>query len=231
MSRLRIGRQPPGQRCLGYGEPVTGGQSFYHGANEPVGNGAGIRVPPDSGGLPAPLWTGMHQRLLEAPSRDHAGQPVTFGPGVSDSVPDPLVFLVEGDDAVRDAVASALRADGLTVITYGSARQFLAAYGGQPGCLVADLDLPGMSGVELFARIRTAAAPLFVVFTSARLCPRERGAIGGHRPVLLTKPYGADELLVRIRRALADTARWKGRAQSRLGSALRSRGRVGRITR
>ena len=93
------------------------------------------------------------------------------------------VFLVDADEAVRDAVASALRAAGFQVGTFDSAEQFLGAV--RPdgrNCLVVDLDLPGMGGIALLKALAAAGLALPAVITSRRLRPEGRaGARGPHR--------------------------------------------------
>ena len=117
---------------------------------------------------------------------------------------DALVFLVDDDEAVRDAVTTALRAAGFGVATFGSARQFLEAYrAGQRGCLIVDLDLPGVES-DLLRMLASAELALPVIVTSRRL---RRGqlapALNGGRVALLEKPFGIDELLPLIDAALA----------------------------
>ena len=74
-------------------------------------------------------------------------QPNPAGPSSPGSCP---IFLVDEDDAVRDALAMSLRAAGHTVAAFGSGRQFLDAYQpGNSGCLVIDMDLSDVGAVEL----------------------------------------------------------------------------------
>ena len=62
----------------------------------------------------------------------------------------PTVFVVDDDAAVRDALALLLRSVGLRAETYGSAADFLAAHDpGRPGCLLLDIRMPGMGGLDL----------------------------------------------------------------------------------
>lgn len=110
-----------------------------------------------------------------------------------------LVILVDDDAAVRDAVATALRTTGFTVLTFGSARQLLDGHrAGSRGCLVVDFDLPEIE-VEL---LRELSLPTIV--TSRRL--RQRALARALAPLsvmLLEKPFGIDELLPLVRAALA----------------------------
>jgi DNA-binding NtrC family response regulator len=117
------------------------------------------------------------------------------------------VFLVDGDEAVRDAVASALRAAGFQVGTFDSAEQFLEADRSDGrSCLVVDLDLPGMGGIALLKALDVAGLALPAVITSRRLRPEGRGGAGAPAPLpapLLEKPFGVDDLLPLIQGALA----------------------------
>ena len=65
-----------------------------------------------------------------------------------------VVHVVDDDDAIRDALAWLLRSRGLPARTWPSAEAFLAGHDpDQPGCLVLDIRMEGMSGVELFERL------------------------------------------------------------------------------
>jgi FixJ family two-component response regulator len=114
------------------------------------------------------------------------------------------VFLVDADDAVRDAVASALRAAGFRTRAFAAAQPFLSAYiPGQPACLVVDLDLPDTGGIALLQALEAAGHALPAILTSRRL--RRRPITGARSPMpalLLEKPFGIDDLLPLIRRAL-----------------------------
>ena len=120
----------------------------------------------------------------------------------------PTIFLVDADEAVRDAVASALRAAGFRARAFGAAQPFLAAYRpGHPACLVVDLDLPGMDGIELLRALAAAGHVLPTIVTSRRLRRRALADLRGPLPSLvLQKPFGVDELLPLIRGALASAA-------------------------
>ena len=64
--------------------------------------------------------------------------------------PEPTVFVVDDDEAMRDALYTLVRSVGLRTSLHVSADEFLARYDpGQPGCLVLDVRMPGMSGLEL----------------------------------------------------------------------------------
>jgi len=82
--------------------------------------------------------------------------------------PSPVVHVVDDDASFLAAVSRLLRAAGFTVRRYGSAAEFLAQREpGTPGCVLADLRMPGMSGLDLQSALANAPDPLPVVFLSA----------------------------------------------------------------
>jgi FixJ family two-component response regulator len=121
-------------------------------------------------------------------------------------VPDgATVFLVDEDDAVRDAIALSLRAAGHTVAAFGSGRQFLDAYQpGTTGCLVVDMDLSDLGIVGVLRALAASPPALPAIITSRRLMRRApTGGLPPGRILYLDKPFGVDELLQLIRIALA----------------------------
>jgi two-component system response regulator DctR len=73
--------------------------------------------------------------------------------------------VVDDDGAIRDALAWLLGSRGLSTRTWPSAEAFLAGHDpGQPGCLVLDIRMEGMSGIELFDQLRAAGSTLPVIF-------------------------------------------------------------------
>lgn len=124
--------------------------------------------------------------------------------GSSAPAGDALVFLVDDDEAVRDAVATSLRGAGFAVASFGSARQFLQAYrAGQRGCLIIDLDMPGVQP-ELLRLLVAAELALPVIITSRRLRRDALGPIlGACAATLLEKPFGVDDLLPLVNAAIA----------------------------
>lgn len=115
------------------------------------------------------------------------------------------IFIIDDDDAVRDALAMALAAAGHAVAAFASARQFLDAYrGGDPGCLVVEMDLPDGGALELLRRLAAESVVPPAVVVSRRL--RRRTLPGDLTPgsvLFLDKPFGIDELLHLIAKAMA----------------------------
>jgi len=116
-----------------------------------------------------------------------------------------IVHVIDDDDALRDSVRLFLVNEGLSVRTYASATDFLDGLESAPaGCVVTDVRMPGMSGMDLLAHIagRGLALPVIVVTGHAdvplAVRAMKQGAID-----LLEKPFQADELIGAVRRALA----------------------------
>lgn len=119
------------------------------------------------------------------------------------------VFVVDDDPAVGDAIRLLLRSVGLPTATYLSAADFLAAYDpGRPGCLVLDVRMPGMSGIELQERLKELGSTLPIIFVTAHGdVPMAVDAMKAGAVDFVQKPFRDQELLDRIQHALAFDAR------------------------
>ena len=114
------------------------------------------------------------------------------------------VAVVDDDSSVRAALARRLRADGLTVRAFSSAQEYLTACAeSAPGCLILDVYLGGMSGLQLRDHLSATAAKLPVILMTAHhaiptaeLLPRSNR--GGY----LRKPFDSDTLVAMVRSAL-----------------------------
>jgi FixJ family two-component response regulator len=135
----------------------------------------------------------------------------------------PTVYLVDDDPQVLKAQARLLRAHGYGTALFESAEAFLAAYEpSAPGCLVLDVNLPGLDGLALQSRLAGAGATLPIVFvTGTGDIPMSVRAIKAGAVDFLTKPVVADSLLSAVRAALAEDA--AARAFRRQADALRQR--------
>jgi two-component system response regulator FixJ len=117
---------------------------------------------------------------------------------------EPLVYVVDDDAAVLDAIRMLLRSVGLRAETYTSATDFLAAFDSdQPGCLVLDIRMPVMSGIELQDRLREIGAMIPVVFVTAHGdIPMAVQAVKAGALDFIPKPFRDQELLDRVQQAI-----------------------------
>ncbi|HEX6144237.1 MAG TPA: response regulator [Geminicoccaceae bacterium] len=131
-----------------------------------------------------------------------AGPPSSTGPGdatETDRALRAVVFILDEDAAVRDAVAAALGAAGVEVRAFASAEAFLEVeLPARPACLVVDIDLPTTGGPALIDLLAARGTRLPTIITSRRLRRLARSDL-----LLLEKPFGEDELIPVIRRVLA----------------------------
>lgn len=90
-------------------------------------------------------------------------------------MPAPLVAIVEDDEHVRKALDRLLRAAGLETCTFGSCAAFLESlHARRPGCVVVDLHLPGMSGVELLHEMQARGTRVPTIMVTAHDAPGAR---------------------------------------------------------
>jgi FixJ family two-component response regulator len=121
------------------------------------------------------------------------------------SDPDPIVFVVDDDPSIRDALTSLLRSVGLRVETFESARAFLTRQPSDvPGCLVLDVRLPGLSGLDLQRELATAQITMPIIFiTGHGDIPMTVQAMKAGAVEFLTKPFRDQDLLDAIAQAIA----------------------------
>lgn len=114
------------------------------------------------------------------------------------------VFVVDDDESVREALGSLIRSAGLNVETFASAHEFLAKpTADEPGCLVLDVRLPGLSGLDLQQRLAEVNVKTPIVFiTGHGDIPTSVRAMKGGAVEFLTKPFRDQDLLDAIQEAL-----------------------------
>jgi two-component system, LuxR family, response regulator FixJ len=117
----------------------------------------------------------------------------------------PIVFIVDDDEAVRASLRLLLKSVGLAATALGSAQEFLASHdASQPGCLLLDIRMPGMSGLELQQQLNLRGAIMPVIFiTGHGDVPMAVEAMKHGAFDFLQKPFRDQELLERVQRALA----------------------------
>ncbi len=135
----------------------------------------------------------------------------------------PIVYIVDDDEAVRGSLRMLMRSVGLQAQALGSAREFLDAYDRQQsGCLVLDVRMPGMSGMELQQQLNQRGATIPVIFISGHGdVPMAVEAMQHGAFDFLQKPFRDQELLDRVQRALARDA--QSRASLAAGAQIRER--------
>src|SRR5215470_6380737 len=120
------------------------------------------------------------------------------------SGPPSIVFVVDDDSLVRDSVADLLGSAGFSAQTFESAAEFMG--GKHPdisACLILDLELPGLSGLDLQVELTASGNELPIIFlTGHGDIPKTVRAMKAGAVEFLTKPFNYDVLLAAIRRAL-----------------------------
>ena len=116
----------------------------------------------------------------------------------------PLISIVDDDESVRTALKSLIDSVGFRAEVFGSGEEFLKSpYVAQTDCLIADVRMPGMSGLELQERLNAAGSSVPIVFISAHEDKeaRARGLRDG-AIAFLQKPFSEDSLLGAISEGL-----------------------------
>jgi len=116
----------------------------------------------------------------------------------------PTIFVVDDDSAVRDALKLLLRSVGQAVETFGSGQEFVDAYNDdRAGCLVLDIRMPGMSGLELQQKLNEKHSILPIIFiTGHGDVPMAVEAMQAGAVDFIQKPFRDQDLIDRINQAL-----------------------------
>ncbi|KAB7622689.1 response regulator transcription factor [Alkalilimnicola sp. S0819] len=128
----------------------------------------------------------------------------------------PSVFIVDDEPDVRAALKLLVGSAGHAVESYPSAQAFLDALPeNREGCLVLDVRMPGMSGLELQKRLAQRELPLPIIFISGHGdIPMAVRAMQGGAEDFLEKPFSDRQLLDRIEKALARSREWRQTEQA-----------------
>ena len=118
--------------------------------------------------------------------------------------PEATVWIVDDDPSIRNSLRWLVESIGLAVRTCESAEDFLRVYADAPGCLVTDLRMPGMSGLELQAALVARGMAVPVIFLTAHgEVPTAVRAVRNGAQDFIEKPFSNQQLLDSIRRAVA----------------------------
>lgn len=120
----------------------------------------------------------------------------------------PWIAVVDDDDAVRRALLRLMRAAGVNARAYAGGAQFLAALdGGHPCCVVLDVHMPGLSGLEVQARLAAQAPAVGVILITGHQTQAEQALALRHQPLAyLSKPVNDQLLLDAIATACGQAA-------------------------
>jgi FixJ family two-component response regulator len=146
----------------------------------------------------------------------------------SDAVPAPIVLVVDDDDGMRSALQRLLTRAGLAVEAYASGAALLAgARFDRPGCIVLDVNMPQMSGLEVQAQLKQRSVALPVVFlTGAADIPIAVAAMREGAVDFVEKPFENDDLVARVRVAIEHDQRSRRRDRERAALS----GRLQKVT-
>ena len=125
---------------------------------------------------------------------------------MSTQLPSRLVAIVDDDESVQTALQDLVESEGLSTLCFGSAEEFLNS-GAQrrAACLIADVRMPGISGLELQAKLKAEQCPIPIIFITAhgdakmRIQAMRDGAVE-----FLTKPFDNAVLLETVHAAIED---------------------------
>ncbi|MET0047092.1 MAG: response regulator transcription factor [Sedimenticola sp.] len=138
------------------------------------------------------------------------------------------VFIVDDDQEVRDALQLLMESVGLNVETFGSAQEYLDQFDpGRPGCLVLDIRMPGMSGLDLQARLAAENIhPPIVIITGHGDVPMAVRAVQAGAMDFVQKPFNDQQLLDSVHRAIEQDAVQRGE----VSKLLEIRDRLDKLT-
>jgi FixJ family two-component response regulator len=123
-----------------------------------------------------------------------------------------LIAIVDDDQSVQSALQDLIESEGLSTLCFGSAEEFLdSGAQNEAGCLIADIRMPGMSGIELQAKLKADRCRIPIIFITAhgdakmRIQAMRDGAVE-----FLTKPFDNAVLLETVHAAVEDYAKTVG---------------------
>jgi two-component system response regulator TtrR len=134
----------------------------------------------------------------------------------TDAVAANTVFIVDDDDAFRDSLGWLLESASHTIRTFASGEAFLQAYRGEPGCLLLDIRMPGISGLALQQELNRRGLRLpIIVITGHGDIAMAVSAIKNGAVDFIEKPFDDRVLLDHVTRALTLAERWHQASRQR----------------
>lgn len=137
---------------------------------------------------------------------------------------EPTVFVVDDDQAVRASIVLLFKSQEIEVQAYATAEQFLDAYQtDQPGCLVLDIRMPGMSGLELQQTLAEKQIRIPIIFVTGHGdVPLSVKAIKAGALDFIEKPFDNEQLLARVHQAIAWDLRYRQEVSKSITDATRA---------
>jgi two-component system, LuxR family, response regulator FixJ len=153
----------------------------------------------------------------------HSPSPFQVSQPTDSELAEPTVFVVDDEAVVARSLRWLIESVGLKVATFSSAREFLASYHPQqPGCLILDVRMPGMSGLELQKRLKLQGVTLPIIFITGHggvqtaVTALQAGAVD-----FLEKPFDDQRMLDLVQKAIALDAEQRRRAASMADATAR----------
>jgi FixJ family two-component response regulator len=136
------------------------------------------------------------------------------------TAPEPVVHVIDDDDSIRELLTWLMKRNAIRVEAHPNARSFLKAYRpGTPGCLILDLYMPGMSGLDLQQYLKEAGIEMPVIFLSGRAdVPKAVAAVKSGAIDFIEKPFDYRRIVELVRECLrrdADARAGREAARSR----------------
>ena len=134
------------------------------------------------------------------------------------AAPEPVVHVIDDDDSIRELLTWLMKRNAIRAEAYPNAKSFLKAYRpGTPGCLILDLYMPGMSGLDLQQYLKEAGIEMPVIFLSGRAdVPKAVAAVKSGAIDFIEKPFDYRKIVDLVRECLRrDAAARAGREAAR----------------
>ena len=142
----------------------------------------------------------------------------------------PTAYVVEDDESIRTLWRWLMESNGIAVRTFASATEFIATYRDEPGCLVLDVRLPGMNGLELQQHLRQNGVEIPIVFMSAHGdVPTAVSAMKGGAVDFIQKPFSYREVVSIIEKAFERDSEIRARRARLAGLTERERAVLQRL--
>ena len=149
---------------------------------------------------------------------------MTSPPAAAGAVPqEPTVYVIDDDESIRELLTWLMKRNAIRAEAYPNAKSFLKAYRpGTPGCLILDLYMPGMSGLDLQQYLKEAGIEMPVIFLSGRAdVPKAVAAVKSGAIDFIEKPFDYRRIVELVRECLRRDAEARAGREAARGRAER----------